>query len=56
MGKEDKCIINSAKVIDIDEKRKSDFSIFDSIAEEKRWMQRVEEECLIECIKEVENL
>ncbi len=55
MLQEDEKFTKDNKVIDIDEKRKSNFMIFDSMAEEKQWMKRVEEECLRKCMEEVEK-
>lgn len=39
------------KIIDIDEKRESRFMIFDNLKEEKNWFDRVEKECLKECLE-----
>lgn len=48
-------MLEENKVIDIDKKRKSQFSIFDSIAEEKKWIERVKGECLKICIEKEEK-
>lgn len=44
---------NNENVIDINIKRKSNFSMFDNLAEEKQWIDRVSNHCLRECMKEV---
>lgn len=52
MSRDNEKINDNHKVIDINQKRKSDFMIFDSLVEEEKWMKRVKEECLRECMKE----
>lgn len=55
MLQDNKRLFGEKKVINIKIKRKSNFMIFDSLAEEEAWMKRVEEECIVECIKKEEK-
>jgi len=42
-------------VIDIDIKRQSNYMIFNNLSEERNWIKRVEEECIKDCLKEMQK-
>lgn len=43
------------KIVNINEKRKSNFTIFQNLAEEEKWIERVKKECLHECMEKEKN-